>query len=396
VAEDRAIASVPSAGHPELARLVGFGRYLRRTGLPVGTGRILTFCRAAAALEPLGTEDLRLAARATLVSRPDHLAALDAAFDRYFRPTLAEPAGPPESSPRRRDATPVDTGAGDEGREISVATPSWSLADVDEDLEGEAALRVVASEAELLRHKDFAELTDPERRRVLAMVRHLAMVIPTRRARRLRPSRDGDRFDLRRTIRWSLRTEGEPFRRAYRERRIRTRPLVLILDVSGSMAAYSRVLLEFAHAASRAGRRVEVFCFGTRLTRITRALRERDPGAAMDAVSATVVDWEGGTRIGASLKELLDRWASRSALRGSVVLLCSDGLERGDPDLLAVQMGRLSRLVHRVVWVNPLKGSPRYEPLARGMAASLPFVDVFLPGHSLDSLEKLAEAVALS
>jgi uncharacterized protein with von Willebrand factor type A (vWA) domain len=160
------------------------------------------------------------------------------------------------------------------------------------------------------------------------------------------------------------------------------------------MSPYGRPLIEFAHAATRAGRRVEVFCFGTRLTRITRLLRTRDPGEALASVGNSVTDWEGGTRIGDSLKELLDSWAPRSALRGSVVVLCSDGLERGDPALLARQMRRLSRLAHRLVWLNPLKGSPRYEPLARGMAASLPWVDVFLPGHNLESLEALAAAVA--
>jgi hypothetical protein len=171
---------------------------------------------------------------------------------------------------------------------------------------------------------------------------------------------------------------------------------VLILDVSGSMAPYSRPLIEFAHAATVAGRRVEAFAFGTRLTRITKALRARNPGQALPSVARSIVDWEGGTRIGDSLRELVDGWSSRSALRGSVVVLCSDGLERGDPEALARHMARLSRLAYRVVWVNPLKGSPRYEPLARGMAASLPYVDVFLPGHNLESLEALAEAVTLA
>ena len=172
--------------------------------------------------------------------------------------------------------------------------------------------------------------------------------------------------------------------------------MVLILDVSGSMSPYARPLVEFAHAAARAGRKVEAFAFGTRLTRITPVLRSREPDEVMAAVAKRVADWEGGTRIGESLKELLDGWASHSALRGSVVILCSDGLERGDPELLTRQMQRLARLAHRLVWVNPLKGSPRYEPLARGMAASLPFVDVFLPGHDLESLEALSAAVALA
>ena len=191
-----------------------------------------------------------------------------------------------------------------------------------------------------------------------------------------------------------MRTQGEPFHRAWRARGSRMRPLVLVLDVSGSMAPYSRALMQFAWAAMAAGRRVETFCFGTRLTRVTRTLRMKDPDRAMHEVGKKVEDWEGGTRIGLSLKELLDEWSPRTALRGAVVVLCSDGLERGDPALLEAQMARLHRLAHKVVWVNPLKGSPRYEPLARGMAAALPSVDVFLPGHNLESLEALGKILA--
>jgi uncharacterized protein with von Willebrand factor type A (vWA) domain len=168
---------------------------------------------------------------------------------------------------------------------------------------------------------------------------------------------------------------------------------VLLLDVSGSMAAYSRPLVQFAFAAMAAGGRVEVFCFGTRLTRVTPALRGRNPDRALRDVARAVSDWEGGTRIGSSLKELLDRWGQRSGLRGAVVVLCSDGLERGDPELLRAQMARLSRLAHRVVWVNPLSGSPRYEPLARGMAAALSYVDDFIPGHNVEAIETLADVI---
>ena len=376
---------------PVLGRLVGFGRYLRKSGLPVGTGRILTFCRAAALLDPTDREELLRAARATLVSKPDDLRALNDAFDRYFADEAISPSQdeiPAPSIPRpSEDEPPTEEG-------VAFSSASWSTSGLHEDTEGEAAIRVVASEAEVLRTKDFAELTEAERRAVFALIRQLTLSAPLRKTRRLRPAREGERFDLRRTLRRSLRTEGEPFERAWRRRRSKRRPIVLVLDVSGSMSPYGRPLIEFAHAAARAGRRVEVFCFGTRLTRITRLLRTRDPGEALASVGNSVTDWEGGTRIGDSLKELLDEWAPRSALRGSVVVLCSDGLERGDPAILARQMRRLSRLAHRLVWLNPLKGSPRYEPLARGMAASLPWVDVFLPGHNLESLEALAAAVA--
>jgi uncharacterized protein with von Willebrand factor type A (vWA) domain len=245
----------------------------------------------------------------------------------------------------------------------------------------------------MLRAKSFDELTEDERLQAHRTIRELAVHLPHRRSRRHRPSPYGRRFDLRRTLRASLRTQGEPFRRAWRDRRVRPRPLVLILDVSGSMSSYSRALMQFGFAAMRAGRRVEVFCFGTRLTRVTRALARTEPDEALREVAAAVVDWNGGTRIGASLKELLDRWSQHVAMRGAVVVLCSDGLERGDPALLAGQVARLSRLAHRLIWVNPLKGSPRYEPLARGMAAALPHLDVFVAGHNLASLEALCEVL---
>ncbi|MFM7718553.1 MAG: vWA domain-containing protein, partial [Actinomycetota bacterium] len=171
------------------------------------------------------------------------------------------------------------------------------------------------------------------------------------------------------------------------------RPLVFLLDVSGSMAPYARALLQFGFAAMAVGRRVEVFCFGTRLSRVTRSLRTRDPDRALREIGEQVTDWEGGTRIGESLQSLLEEWSQRTALRGAVVVICSDGLERGDPDVLRAQMARLRRLAHRVVWVNPLRGDPRYEPLARGMAAALPSIDAFLAGHNLESLEELSRAI---
>jgi uncharacterized protein with von Willebrand factor type A (vWA) domain len=375
-------------GDLALERLVGFGRLLRSRGLPVGTGRILTFCRAVAALDRLDRQGVYWAGRVAMVARKEHLAAYDAAFDAWFPrerdDALAVVAGWAGAMP----APPRLEVLLDQG----IAEDRWAPAEGAGD--GEALVGVVASAAEVLRAKSFEELTEAERRQANHTIRALAVRLPTRRSRRHRPSPHGRRFDLRRTLRWSLRTQGEPFRRAWRDRRVRARPLVLVLDVSGSMAAYSRALLQFGFAAMRAGRRVEVFCFGTRLTRVTRALARSEPDDALRAVAAAVVDWSGGTRIGASLKELLDRWSQHVALRGAVVVLCSDGLERGDPELLAAQVARLARLAHRLIWVNPLKGSPRYEPLARGMAAAMPHLDAFLAGHNLSSLEALCEVLA--
>ena len=374
--------SATMLAEPGLQRLVGFGRLLRRRGLPVGTGRILTFCRAVAALDRIDRTGVYWAGRLSMVARRQDLAAYDAAFAEWFpshsRDVMAMISGQDQRMVAPEIEVLLDQGLPEE---------AWAPAEGAED--GEGLVGVLASGAEVLRAKSFDELSDTERLAADHVIRALAVHLPTRHSRRYRPSPYGRRFDQRRTLRASLRTQGEPFRRAWRDRRRRIRPLVLILDVSGSMSAYSRALMQFGFAAMRAGRRVEVFCFGTRLTRVTRALARSEPDDALREVAAAVVDWNGGTRIGASLKELLDRWSQHVAMRGAVVVLCSDGLERGEPALLAAQVARLSRLSHRLIWVNPLKGSPRYEPLARGMAAALPHVDVFLAGHNLESLESL-------
>jgi uncharacterized protein with von Willebrand factor type A (vWA) domain len=387
---------VATAEAEPVERLIGFGRELRYRGLPVGTGRIVTFCRAVAALSPLERDDLYWAARSSLISRPEDLEAFDAAFEQFFTRGIPVELNLPAPSPG--SGVRAEPGPGGEvpGLEVeeSMVAAKWRSAREEEEPEGEAAIRIVASAVEVLRAKSFADLSEEERSRVTHLIRRLAVMVPVRKTRRLRPDDTGSRFDMRRTLRRSLRTEGEPFHRAWRARGSRTRPLVLILDISGSMAPYSRALMQFAFAAMAAGRKVEVFCFGTRLTRVTRTLRTKDPDRAFHEIGRQVADWEGGTRIGASLKDLLDEWSQRAALRGSVAMICSDGLERGEPDLLRQQMARLRRLAHKVVWVNPLKGSPHYEPLARGMAAALPSIDVFLPGHNLESLEELGRVLA--
>lgn len=392
---DRTEVPGDGGGGP-LPPLIGLGRDLRGRGLPVGTGRILTFVRAVAALGLTDRDSLYWAGRSTMVARRDDLEAYDDAFDDWYRSLrttddLSIELNLPMPSPEGDDE--YDWGPQPDDLEMQVAAASeWHGLDDDEEVEPgeESSIRIVASGAEVLRSKSFGELTDEERARVAALIRSLRLRVPVERTRRTRPSPKGERFDLRRTLRRSLRTQGEPFERAWRGRTARRRPLVLILDISGSMAPYSRALMQFAYAAMAAGRRVETFVFGTRLTRVTRTLRTKDPDRALHEIGRQVEDWEGGTRIGESLKALLDGWSQRAALRGAVVVFCSDGLERGDPELLRAQMARLRRLAHRVIWVNPLKGSPRYEPLARGMAAALPSVDVFLSGHNLESLEHLA------
>ncbi len=380
-----------------LAPLVGFGRDLRHRGLPVGTGRILTFARAVAALGLTDRESLYWAGRTTMIGRKEDFADYDEAFADWYAGLITQgelrvELHLPTAGAKRK----VDWGEQPDDLEVTLGgvAAQWRSAGDDEpEDDDETSIRIVASGVEVLREKSFPDLTEEERARVSAMIRRLAVSVPVERTRRTKPAAKGSTFDIRRTLRRSLRTQGEPFDRARRARTSRARPLVLILDISGSMAPYARALMQFGYAAMAAGRRVEVFVFGTRLTRVTRTLRTKDPDRALHEIGKQVADWEGGTRIGESLKSLLDGWSQRAALRGAVVVLCSDGLERGDPELLKAQMSRLRRLAHRVVWVNPLKGSPRYEPLARGMAAAMPSIDEFLSGHNLESLEQLGRVL---
>lgn len=371
--------------------LVRFGRLLRRRGVRVSPDQVIRYQHAVGRLDPADLEDLYWAGRACLVTgRPD-VEVYDRAFGEHF---LGRDAG--------QDDAPVqqgpEEGAAPEGGGAPPAGPRDAprdrLQSGDEDgteRSEQATVGETASSFELLRAKSFPALTEQEQAMLYQLLRTLRPDLPMRTTRRTRPARRGTRLDLRRSVRRSLRTQGELVTRHWRRRRTEPRTIVLVLDVSGSMASYSHAMLQFAYGLSRSGMPVEVFCFGTRLTRVTGALRARDPDVALERAAAAVVDWDGGTRIGASIKELLDRYSQHASLRGSVVVLCSDGLDRGDPELLAAQMARLGRLAHRVVWVNPLKGSPRYQPLARGMAAALPHIDVFVPGHNVASLEALGE-----
>jgi uncharacterized protein with von Willebrand factor type A (vWA) domain len=350
-------------------RLAAFGRALRAEGLPVGTGRIQSFCRA---VEEAGARDLYWAGRATLVSRRDDIPVYDRVFRACFGGEAAEP-----TPAVRRVAVPVPAAQAPGGGATSPG-------------DGEPAL-ALASPVELLKRKSFARCSADELARLAELMERMRLEAPLRRSRRRRPTRRGVP-DLRRTLRRSFRTGGEPLERRWRQRRRVRRRLVFVLDVSGSMSDYSRALLMFAHAALRADRRWEAFCFGTRLTRLTRTLAAGAPDDALARAADEVFDWDAGTRIGESLARLLSQHAN--AVRGGVVVVCSDGLEVGDPELLRAQMARLSRLAHAVVWLNPLQEHPAYEPLARGMKTALPYVDVFAGGHNLASLEELGAQLA--
>jgi uncharacterized protein with von Willebrand factor type A (vWA) domain len=359
--------------------LLGFARTLRHAGVPASPDRVQTMLRA---VDAVGLDGVYWAGRQTLCAEPDDLAIYDAAFRAYFGGN-PPPRGPtlPVSPVLPSMAAPFAAG------------PPGSADDLAED-ERPEVLGLSASRTEVLRHRDFAVLSPSERDEVRRLLALLGPRTAARRSRRYRAGRRG-RVDPARTVRRTLRHGGESDRLARRRRHEKPRRLVLLLDVSGSMTPYADALLRFAHAAVR--RRptlTEVFTVGTRLTRVTRALRHRDPDAALAAASATIPDWHGGTRLADGLRAFLDRWGQRGTARGAVVVVCSDGWERGDPAGLAAALERLSRLAYRLVWVNPHRGKDGFAPLAGGMAAALPYLDDFVAGHSVSALEELVAVLA--
>jgi uncharacterized protein with von Willebrand factor type A (vWA) domain len=363
---------------PFIALLVNFTAELRSAGLSVGSGDVLTYCAAVGALDPTDLLDLYWGGRTTLVTRRENIPVYDRVFRRFFL----------DGRDPVRALLNLQHPEHSRAAEGVVQVPAT---DPGEELQEQVSLGLVASDAETLRHKSFPACTPEELaalRRIMARIR---LTPPRRRTRRTTTAAVGRAPDLRRMVRQSLRMHGEPPELAWRQRKVRLRPLILILDVSGSMADYSRHLLQFAYSAKRATARVEVFCFGTRLTRITRALDHRKPDDALERAAGVVFDWEGGTRIGASLDAFVRDWGRRGLCRGGIVVICSDGLDRGDPEMLAMAMQRLRRLSYRVVWMNPHKGSdPHFRPSTLGMLAAAPSIDLILSGHDLSSLEELA------
>jgi uncharacterized protein len=364
---------------PLVSVMDNFARELRGAGLAVGTGDILGYSAAVGALDPSDLLDLYWGGRVTLVSRRDDLPVYDQVFRRFF-------LGGADPIREMLTLKAQVTAQAEAVLEVPATEP-----DGERRQDREATLGLMASDAEALRHKSFAACTPEELAAVRRIMARIRLTPPRRRTRRTAPARAGRSPDLRRTVRESLRMHGDPAELFWRHRRVRLRPLILILDISGSMADYSRHLLQFAYSAKRAAARVEVFCFGTRLTRITRALDHRRPDRALELAARAVFDWEGGTRIGASLDAFVRAWGRRGLCRGGIVVICSDGLDRGDPAVLAAAMERLSRLSHRVVWMNPHKGGNRdFRPSTLGMMVAAPHVDLLLSGHDLSSLEELA------
>ncbi|BBL80367.1 VWA domain-containing protein [Rubrobacter xylanophilus] len=362
-----------------VAAAVAFGRVLRGAGLSVGTERLVGFARALEELDVGRREDVYWAGRVTLTSRPEDVEVYDRAFEVFWE------RGAEGAPPRRREA------------ELRIPEPEDSVMPAKETVEpderGEEAVGLRYSPVEVLRKKDFALYSPEEFAELQRLLADLRLSGALRRTRRLEPARRG-RHDPRRTMRSAMRTGGETVRHRFRRAKDQPRRVVLLCDVSGSMAPYSRALLRFLHAGVISGGRFEAFSVGTRLTRITRELSTRDPDRALRQAAGAVRDLSGGTRLGDALKEFVDRWGQRGMARGAVVVILSDGWDRGDVAVLAEQMRRIRRLAYRVIWVNPLKAAPGYRPLAAGMAAALPYVDVFLSGHNFESLEELARAVA--
>jgi uncharacterized protein len=354
--------------------LMGFARALRHAGVGVTSDRAQSFVQATSVADAGAPGGVYWSGRATLCAGPDDFAVYDKVFASWFGGDI------PTGSGRRQRATAVtQAGLGD---------------DSDEGGEADRAVVTVASDVELLRHRDVAQLAPGERAELARLFAGLRLRPPQRRAARRVAAARGE-VDARRTLREELRYAGEPGPVRYRRRGRRARRVVLLIDVSGSMAAYADSLLRLAHALNRAApRHTEVFTVGTRLTRITRAMRQRDPDEALTQAGATVPEWSGGTRLGEVLKAFLDRWGQRGMARGSVVVVCSDGWERGDCALLGAQAERLARLAHRLVWVNPHRGKAGYEPIQAGIAACLPHLDDLLAGHSFATFVELTEVMA--
>jgi uncharacterized protein with von Willebrand factor type A (vWA) domain len=368
---------VPDATDP-LAVITRFGRVLRAAGVDADAGRVAAFTEALGHLDAARSRDVYWAGRLTLCADPDDLPRYDAAFGAVFGRRLVRLGGVPEQV----EPVPVPP-AGAAGDDPALSAVEGSR----------QRMRSAASVREQLHTRDIAGLTADERAELNRLLAAFALPGELRPARRHRPSARGP-IDRRRTTAAALAAGGEPARLHRHRHRPRPRRVVLLVDISGSMAPYADALLRFAHAARRGAAPVEVFTLGTRLTRVTRALSHRDPQVALRAVAAAVPDWSGGTRLGGLLREFTDVWGQRGMARGAIVVLLSDGWERGDPALLGAQVARLQRLAYRLIWVNPLRGRPGYAPLAAGMAAALPHVDEFVAGHSIEALERVAGLVA--
>ncbi len=365
-----------------IATAVGFVESVRRGGIAVSLGSSRLFTEALAEIDLGNPDEVYWTARAVLVHRPEDIELFNGLFAAYWCGVDSERLWRPPQEP-----SPV-TLALDDPEQV----PADGADDNRDDNDDSITVRYCATET--LAQKDFADYSNEELAESRRLMEGILFMGSCRRSRRRVPSRRArGHLDIRRTVRQALRSGGEPAEIARAVPGSQPRRLVLLLDVSGSMEPYARALIGFVHASVASGARVEAFTLGTRLTRLTRELSQRDPDRALQAASLAVKDWSGGTRLGEGLGRFNDEWGCRGMARGATVVILSDGWDRGEPEEMEIQMQRLARVAHRVVWVNPLKASPGYEPLARAMAAALPFVDDFVEGHCLDSLYELARLV---
>jgi uncharacterized protein with von Willebrand factor type A (vWA) domain len=392
---------------PEIIRgnLLTFGRRLRVAGLPVGSGQILSLVDAVGAIDVFRHDDVYHATRASVVTRPEQIPIFDLEFSRFWRelmgakPAPLDPFAPqnapgapplPDASKKKTEQRHTPDGAEDEKDIFHVSESEDDASVQEEEFEASPDDVMLFSAREILRRKDFSQCTQEEIAEARRIIEGFTWRLGTRKTRRRIRAKHGRFIDPRATLRGSLRHGGTPLDLRRQKKKIRTRPLVVICDISGSMDRYARLLLRFVHALGQGLENTEVFVFGTRLTRITRELRKRDVDTALTQVVSSVEDWSGGTRIGEAIKDFNYKWARRVLRSGATVVIISDGWDRGDPDLLAREMARLQRSCRRLIWLNPLLGAPGYQPLTQGMRAAMPYIDEFLPIHNLQSLEALA------
>jgi uncharacterized protein with von Willebrand factor type A (vWA) domain len=379
-----------ASGHL-LRNMVLFGRLLRALGMNVTPTQIHDLVDALQHVDISSRRDVKNSARTLLVNHHDHLALFDRAFDLFWQAREEQTLSQLYLRRLSREMADSKEEEGEEqqaGQEETIVNLDDSPPEPDQ-LETAADRALTYSDWEVLRQKDFAELTPAELEKIKQLMRALEWRLEQRRTRRKAPAAHGTHLDMRRTLRQNLRYGGEPLQLSWRQAKLKRRPLVVICDISGSMERYSRILLEFIYVISNGLDKVEAFVFSTRLTRITRQIRQRNVDAALDQAVAAVHDWGGGTRIGESLKSFNFDWGRRVLGQGAIVLIISDGWDRGDISLLDHEIRRLQLSCQRLIWLNPLLGTKDYQPLVRGIKTALPYLDDFLPVHNLSSLEQL-------
>jgi uncharacterized protein with von Willebrand factor type A (vWA) domain len=384
----------PLSGRTFLRNVLDFGRELRREGMTADLAAVLDYARALELIDIGDREEVRAAGASLFVRRREEIEPYDRAFTRFWRRRLrlAQVPVPPPPTP------PEEGPDGHSGGESETSQLAESQAQTSgEAPDGPPALTISPdswSAAESMRHKSFERMTAAELREAERAIDQMRPLLPLRRTRRWELDSRGPLLAPREMLRRNLSAGGDLVEWVWRRPRRRPRNVVLVCDISGSMERHSRLLLRFGHAMSRAGIRMEAFAFGTRLTRITPMLRRRDPDSALREVSEAVGDWSGGTRIGHAFREFNQEWARRVLRTSGIVIVVSDGWDRGDPALVGSETERLQRNSHLLVWLNPLAGSSGYRPLAQGMAAAFPFIDRFLPCHDLESLQNVAAVLA--